>query len=248
MSNIAKIIHPSWHIHLQPLFDNSKMDLIKNQLLPNCTFYPEAEYIFRVFSMPVSNIKVVILGQDPYFNGSAIGYAFAVNEKSPYPKSLDVILKEVLRPQTSEEYVKFKVENPEWKTLQHWVQQGVFLLNTALTVEIGKAGSHLGQWQWFIREVIKVISQEVKPVWLLWGSKAQSYRDYIYGASTIKNIGGDTSKIVSLVDVQGKNHILEAYHPAAGAYSGGKNTFEGCNHFNICNEILKLKEENIINW
>ena len=226
MEKIPEVIHESWHRHLQPLFDDPKMELIKSRLLPSCKFFPEAGKIFRVFSMPLDQIKVVILGQDPYFNGSAIGYAFAVDENSSIPKSLDIILKEVLNPETSEEYVKFKNNNPQWKTLQHWVEQGVFLLNTALTVEIGKAGSHLGQWMWFTREVVKIISLEIHPIWLLWGAKAQSFKEYI----------GST------------NVMLQCPHPAAGAYSGGKTTFEGCNHFNLCNEILKQQNKTIINW
>ena len=68
MEKIPDIIHESWHELLQPLFDDPKMAIIKNTLLPNCKFYPEAKNIFRVFEMPISDIKVVVLGQDPYFN------------------------------------------------------------------------------------------------------------------------------------------------------------------------------------
>lgn len=239
MEKIPDIIHESWHELLQPLFDDPKMDIIKTKLLPYCKFYPEAAHIFRVFEMPIDEVKVVVLGQDPYFNGSAIGYAFAVSEKSPVPKSLDIILKEVIQPTTSEEFVDFKLKNPNWKTLQHWRDQGVFLLNSALTVEIGEAGSHLGQWMWFTREVIRKLSQHHTMIWILWGSKAQGFREYIADKRFW------LKREVETVDAY--NWILEAPHPAAGSY-GNPKRFEGCNHFKLCNEILDAKKKEFINW
>jgi uracil-DNA glycosylase len=229
---IPDIIHESWHKHLQPLFDDVKMQKIKEDILPKISFYPESKNIFRVFSMPLDDIKVVILGQDPYPNGEAIGLAFAVSGDSQVPASLRVIRREI------EETIP---PPDKWKTLEHWQEQGVFLLNTALTVQAKNAGSHLGIWQWFTREVIKIISKESSCIWMLWGAKAQSFKEYIDKALVWSNTSSLASDFVEC------NIILEAPHPAAELY-GGKKKFSGCNHFKICNEILKLQNKPIINF
>ena len=94
---IPGIIHPSWHEHLQPLFNDRKMNLIRDQILSNPhLFYPATENIFRIFAMPLDKIKVVIIGQDPYSKGEAIGKAFAVNENTPIPPSLKIIKDEIM--------------------------------------------------------------------------------------------------------------------------------------------------------
>ena len=238
MEKIPDIIHESWHKHLQPLFDDPKMELIKSKLLPNCKFYPDVQNIFRVFSMPLNEIRVVILGQDPYFNGSAIGLAFAVKVTAQLPASLRIIKKEIEKEGLiSEEHSNIST----WKDLSHWVEQGVFLLNTALTVEIGKAGSHTGQWMWFTREVIKIISQNSSCVWMLWGAKAQGFKDYIADHLVMDE---------DMIDVVTPTHgVLLAPHPAAETYNGGTGKlFTGCNHFTLCNQILENKKEQIINW
>lgn len=228
---IPNIIHQSWHVHLQPLFDDKRMYKLRDEILPLNPFYPSSENIFRVFSMPLEEIKVVILGQDPYPSGQAIGLAFAVNENSPIPKSLHVIFKEIIFPTTNDSMEYTSKVNSKDRTLSDWVSQGVFLLNTALTVQRGNAGSHLVYWKWFTAEVIKIISREVTPIWLLWGGHAKAY-----------------SSIIREAEVFLPNEILEANHPASQFFSGGKITFEGCNHFNLCNEILKNYNKQIINW
>lgn len=243
MQKIPDVIHESWHKHLQPLFDDEKMLLIKDKILPSCNFYPNSNDIFKVFSMPLQDIKVVILGQDPYPNGEAIGLAFAVNSKTAIPKSLNIIFKEVIKPETSEDFINSV--NAKDRTLSNWVNQGVFLLNTALTVEEKNPNSHTGYWQWFTREVIKIISREclIKPVWMLWGAKAQSFREYI-GKNQI-DINDVSSVSEDCVEV---NFTLQAPHPAAELYSGGKTKFSGCNHFEKCNEILEIRKQEKINW
>jgi uracil-DNA glycosylase len=238
MIQLPKIMHESWHEHLQNLFEDPKMEMIKNQVLQNCDYCPEIQNIFRVFSMPLDSIKVVILGQDPYPNGEANGLAFACNISTTLPASLRVIAKEVHKDTGN-------IPDIKWRTLEHWHNQGVFLLNTALTVEGGIAGSHLGMWQWFTREVIKKISQNKSCIWMLWGAKAQSFSDYIHNRCdyTCSIIDADTR----LIDTS--NYILKAPHPAAELYAGktGK-TFSGCNHFTICNEILVLKKQQKIKF
>lgn len=243
MEKIPDTIHVSWHQYLQPLFDDDKMKMIRDEILSNCFFYPTPSNIFRVFSMPIDDIKVVILGQDPYPNGEANGLAFAVNEGVAIPKSLNIIFKEVIKAETPADFIEqLKTKD---RTLMSWFNQGVFLLNTALTVEEKNAGSHLGIWQWFTREVIKIISQHHPCIWLLWGAKAQSYREFIHNRAdhTCTVIDRDTYLI------QETNYILEAPHPAAELYSGGKKTtFSGCNHFNLCNDILQLQNKQKINF
>lgn len=240
MEKIPEYIHPSWHQYLQPLFDDKKMIMIKNQVLPRCKFYPESDKIFRVFTMPIDKVKVVILGQDPYYNGSANGYAFAVNQSTAIPKSLDIIKKEIINSKVERD-TYINIESAKWKTLHHWAEQGIFLLNTALTVEVGIAGSHTGQWQWFTREVVKIISREQQPVWMLWGAKAKSFKDYIFNYHQFKTEEG-------LIRSPNTNYGLEADHPAAETYGNSKYKFSGCNHFNICNEILRRQNKTIINW
>lgn len=215
MEKLPRIIHESWHLHLSEVFQTEEIKRLNYEVLPSCTFYPEANNIFRVFSMPLEDIKVVILGQDPYPNkGEAIGYAFAVAEGVTKPFSLRAIEKEVGRELDS--------------TLKSWTEQGVFLLNTALTVAHKKPNSHSVLWSKFTKKVIDVIATEVKPVWLLWGLNAIGYQKII-----LKNRD---------------NLVLTAPHPAAEAYTGGKSGFYGSNHFNKANKFLKDKNTPLINW
>lgn len=233
MTELPNVIHQSWHPFLQPLFDQDfSLNLLKNQILPKCIFFPEAKNIFRVFSMPMQQVKIVILGQDPYpTRGHANGYAFAVNQESRMPVSLKIIAKEVENEGLKSGFYDSDV--PHWRTLESWTEQGVFLLNTALTVQEGKAGSHLDFWKPFTYRVITTIAREVSPIWMLWGKKAQEIIPLI-----IPYREADKSK----------NVILTAPHPAAESYSGGKAGFYGCNHFNIANNVLAKSGNSTINF
>jgi uracil-DNA glycosylase len=219
MEKLPSIIHASWHPYLQNLFNNDfPLQLLKNKILPTCKFYPEPQNIFRVFSMPINDIKVVILGQDPYSHqGQAIGYAFAVAKGIRKPASLKIIEKEL--------------GHELDETLESWINQGVFLLNTALTVEEKKPYSHLQYWRSFIVSVIRIIESSVSPIWMLWGASAKEFSIII---ETTAHYGSLKT-------------ILTAPHPAAEAYIGGKTRFYGCNHFKIANEIL-AKTNSTINF
>lgn len=177
----------------------------------------------------------------PYPNGEAIGLAFAVNRHSKIPASLRVI-KEEIEKSSNTPTGRDRINETYWKTLTHWTEQGIFLLNAALTVARKNAGSHLGIWQWFTREVIKIISKNNTCIWMLWGAKAQDFRDFILESHPILNTNYDWSNLD-----YSKNFILQAPHPAAELY-GGKQKFSGCNHFNLCNEILKIQNKQLINW
>lgn len=216
-------IHESWSDVRKMIDDDPLVKQLNSTILPTTKFFPSAENIFNVFSMPKEEVRVVILGQDPYpQDKQAIGYAFAVAEDIRMPKSLQIIAKEI-----EDEDAGFPdSEVPNWRTLEHWRDQGVFLLNTALTVQKGKAGSHIKYWKSFTENLVKYISQTVKPIWVLWGKSAQEYEQFIAE----------------------DNPILKAPHPAAEAYSGGKAGFYGCNHFNEINNLLIKNDQTTIVW
>lgn len=240
--------HPSW----EPLFGYLHQGLLAEltaNILPNCVYYPKREDLFRVFRMPLNNIKVVVLGQDPYHQpGQANGLAFAVNENIITPPSLKIIYKEVI---TSVGLASQKVEVNEipsyWKRLEHWEQQGVFLLNTALTVESCKPGSHLIYWEEFVSKVIKFISYSRPCIWMLWGKKAQFYEAYIVHKTKfyVKNYSKETIKNIPASPYF--NYILKASHPAAECYQSNAG-FLGCNHFYYVNRILAKNSQVKINW
>jgi uracil-DNA glycosylase len=221
------------------------MELLKTKVLPFIRYYPEANNVFRAFSMPMEDIKVVILGQDPYSNhGQANGFSFAVNKEIAEPPSLKIIKKEVFKGMDNADLNKYitnfreKYPDYNWRTLQHWADQGVFLLNAALTVKAGEANSHADMWRFFTRIVVKSISIGPKPIWMMWGGKAKGFIGYINAYYKWNR------------DYKGLeyNYILEANHPAAETRPGSEYKFTGCNHFNIANDILGFKKQSKIEW
>jgi uracil-DNA glycosylase len=250
MEKIPEVIHQSWHPYLQPLFDDPKMIMLKNLVSSTKRIYPAKEYIFRVFKKPIDQIKVVILGQDPYSRGEAIGYSFAVDRSKAMPASLAIIHNEIKNSKAEIQSNIFETAN--WRELKHWRDQGVFLLNAALTVEALGAGSHTQMWEWFTKRIVNTIASVQPCIWLLWGAKAKAYKSIIGNQHIVRTIDID-GKLVAAMDInkvkqQSSNIILEADHPAAETYPGSKYKFTGCNHFVICNQILKLKGQSIINW
>ena len=236
-------IHKDWQpLIFDSVYNNTTLKILFRDILPNISHQPKKEDIFNVFSMGPKNIKVVILGQDPYpVPGNAIGKAFAVNSKSNIPASLRMIHNEVENTVESPD-PSTRVDKDTWKTLQHWQDQGVFLLNTALTVETGKAGSHIEYWNSFSNFIVHFLSsyKEISNiVWLLWGEKAKKFQYLIKNQLFIDEIYEGIP--------QNKNYILTAPHPAASLY-GGKKSFLGCNHFNKTNELLKLNNLKQIYW
>ena len=185
------------------------------------TVYPPKNKIFNAFVLtPIENLKVVILGQDPYHGiGQAQGLAFSTPKNIQNPPSMQNILKEI-----NNEYKDGSTCNDG--DLTPWAKQGVLLINTILTVQEGKAKSHhnLG-WEIFTDNIIKYISENCQGiVFLLWGSPAIAKQ--------------------KLIDNE-KHHILTAVHPSPlSAYRG----FFGCNHFIRTNEILKNQGKKTIIW
>ena len=197
------------------------MDFIASERASGKVIYPAAEDVFNAFSCTEFNqIKVVILGQDPYHGpNQAHGLSFSVQKGVKTPPSLKNMYKAL-----QHDFPDFIL--PEHGCLQSWTEQGVFLLNTVLTVEQGKAHSHakIG-WERFTDKVIALINEHAQGVvFLLWGSHAQ--------------------KKAGLIDAS-KHHILTAAHPSPlSAYRG----FFECGHFAQTNQILIDSGRTPINW
>lgn len=183
------------------------------------TVYPPDKDIFKAFELTKpSAVKVVILGQDPYHDeGQATGLAFSVRDGVKIPPSLRNIYKEL----ELEGY-----SHPSNGDLTSWSGQGVFLLNSCLTVRAHEPNSHAGHgWERFTDDAIRFLDNDDKPkVFLLWGKYAQKKKEII----------------------QNPNHlVLEAPHPSP--FSANKGFF-GCNHFRIANDFLRKNGEIEIVW
>lgn len=192
-----------------------------NKRYETTTVFPEKKNIFKAFSLTkLENLKVVILGQDPYHGfGQAQGLAFSTPANIKNPPSMQNILKEI----QSDLGKKSICEDGD---LTPWAKQGVLLLNTILTVEEAKPKSHhnLG-WEVFTDNIIKYISNNCEDtIFILWGSPAISK--------------------TKLIDRK-KHHILTAPHPSPlSSYRG----FFGCKHFSQTNDILKSLNKEAIIW
>ena len=217
-------IHPSWFNVLRDEFDKEYFKTIKNSLKDSHqkgdVIYPPGSLIFNAFdSTPFDNVKVVILGQDPYHGkGQAHGLCFSVNEGVKPPPSLVNIFKELEK--------DCGINIPDSGCLQEWAFQGVFLLNAILTVQAGQPASHSQfGWQKFTDRVIEVISEEKEHVvFMLWGRFAQEKESMIN---------------------KSKHLVLKAAHPSPfSAHSG----FFGCRHFSKANEFLISQGIAPVNW
>lgn len=181
----------------------------------NKTIYPPKDMIFNAFKYnDINKIKVVIIGQDPYYNpNQAHGLCFSVQHGIPEPKSLINIYKEL--------YNDLLVNPPMDGNLEGWAEQGVFLLNTILTVEKGKPLSHKNKgWEIFTNRVIEEINHDDSPkVFVLWGNEARKFKYMITNE---------------------KHLIIESNHPSPlSAYNGffGSRPFSKINDFLISNGL-----------
>jgi uracil-DNA glycosylase len=234
---IPSIIHESWHKHLEPLFQLESMRILNEEILVHGTFYPDSSLIFRVFRMPLHEIKIVILAQDPYpKRGQANGLAMSINPEVKITKTLQIVYRELLN-ETLEGGLQISSSIENWQTLHHWVDQGVFLFNTALTVGRGESNSHSIYWHEFIAGVIDIIAREVKPIWLLWGKNARDMGMYIFRYHEEGRIRGSI-----------ENRTMSASHPVSESYSPRRGGFYGCNHFLKVNKLLIENGKQAINW
>lgn len=194
---------------------------LKEQYAQGKILYPPAKQMFNAFDLtPLSKVKVVILGQDPYHGaGQAMGLSFSVPKIIPKPPSLNNILRELS--------TDLGIPPSKHGDLTHWAKQGVLLLNSMLSVEAGKAGSHqkIG-WEKFTDAVIDVVNNYCSNcVFILWGSYAQKKGRFI-----------DTSRHL----------VLTATHPSPlGARQGG---FFGTKPFSKTNDYLMTHGKSPIDW
>ena len=215
-------MHSSW----EEIFNNyPKIDELNNMIKEideqrlTKTIYPPKEQVFRVFDLALEDIKVVILGQDPYHNpDQACGLSFSVNDGVPLPKSLINIYKEL--------HDDLGIKPAKTGNLESWFKQGVFLLNAVLTVEKNSPASHSKMgWENFTDYTIENISEKNENVvFVLWGAYARS-----------KN---------KLIDPS-KHKIIESAHPSPlSAYRG----FFGSKVFSQINNYLAENDRETINF
>lgn len=228
----ADLLAPGWAKILHEEFKMPYMDAIrtflKSELKKGHQFFPSSHNIFRALKLvDYQDVKVVILGQDPYHGrGQANGLAFAVESNIPHPPSLENIFKEVASCFALPKGHKFD------STLIPWAQQGVLCLNTVLTVRENVAFSHRHKgWENFTDKVIELLLCASQPiVFLCWGSAA------------IQKV----TKIKNEINLTADNKcILKAPHPSPlSAYRG----FLGCRHFIQANEFLTKYYLDTIQW
>jgi uracil-DNA glycosylase len=217
-------IAPDWKKALtgefeQPYFEGI-VDFLKKEKKAGKTIYPPGPLIFNAFACtPLKKVRAVILGQDPYHGPrQAHGLSFSVQRGIAPPPSLVNIFKEI-----SDD---LDLPVPSHGNLEYWAQQGVLLLNAALTVEAHRPNSHakIG-WHRFTDAVIRTVSEDCEAVvFLLWGRFAQGKAELIDGK---------------------KHHILMAAHPSPLSASNG---FFGCRHFSKTNKWLEKKGLEPIDW
>lgn len=224
MSDDRIKLEESWKQALREEFDKPYMkelgEFLRAEKSAGKEIYPPGPLIFNALnSTPLDQVKVVILGQDPYHGpGQAHGLCFSVQPGVQTPPSLVNIYKELKR--------DLNIEIPAHGCLQSWAEQGVLLLNTSLTVERGNAGSHANRgWQFFTDRVIEVVSEQ-RPhlVFLLWGSHAQSKQ--------------------RLIDAT-KHLVLRSPHPSPLSAHRG---FIGNGHFSRCNQFLEQRGMSPVDW
>jgi uracil-DNA glycosylase len=223
---IAKLIGEDWCRELRGEFDDPYMTKLQAFIWQRrrsdaAIVYPEPEDVFKAFKVtPFGQVKVVILGQDPYHSpGTANGLAFSTDDDT-VPPSLDNIFKELESDVGDGLLLNL---DPD---LTRWAEQGVFLLNRILTVEEGKPLAHADKgWEIFTRHVIEILNAKRKNVvYMLWGTYAQ--------------------KLQPLIDPI-NNLVLTAAHPSPlSAYKG----FLGCKHFSQANEYLVMHKKTPIQW
>jgi uracil-DNA glycosylase len=221
---MAANLDPSWQAILAPEFEKEYMQHLKAFLIQEkqqgYTIFPKNEEVFNAFNhTPFDQVKIVIIGQDPYHGrGQAHGLSFSVKKGVPIPPSLQNIYKELQTDIPGFTY-------PNHGELTNWADQGVLLLNATLTVRANQPGSHQHKgWEQFTDQAIASLSAKREGlVFMLWGRYAQQKE--------------------SLIDP--KHVVLKSAHPSPfSAYNG----FFGCKHFSQANTILVKQGKSPIDW
>ncbi|MFC4593055.1 uracil-DNA glycosylase [Sphingobium tyrosinilyticum] len=214
----------SWRAPLREEFDRPYMQALKQFLAEEKAsgkrIFPKGSEYFRALDLtPLDKVKVVILGQDPYHGeGQAHGLCFSVQPGVRTPPSLVNIYKELKS--------DLGLTPPRHGFLEHWAQQGVLLLNSVLTVEMGRAASHQKRgWEEFTDAIIRLVNSQAEPVvFLLWGAYAQ--------------------RKAAFVD-ETRHLVLKAAHPSPLSAHNG---FLGCRHFSKANAFLEAKGRGAVDW
>ena len=224
MNSSAIQLHDSWLTRLQPEFDQPYMqslrDFLQKEKQQGKVIYPPGGQMFNAMNLtPFEQVKVVILGQDPYHGpNQAHGLSFSVPPGIKIPPSLRNIYKEIER--------DLGIVPPNHGCLQSWAQQGVLLLNAMLSVEQANAGSHQGKgWEQFTDAIIERLSREREGVvFMLWGSYAQ--------------------KKGRVID-RDRHCVLQSAHPSPLSAHRG---FLGNGHFSAANAYLQKHQQTPIDW
>ncbi len=217
-------LEPSWKAHLGDWLQRDDMralsDFLRERKASGAHIYPPGPRIFAAFdATPFDAVKVVILGQDPYHGqGQAHGLCFSVQPDVQVPPSLQNMYKEIER--------DLGITRPDHGYLMPWAKRGVLLLNSVLTVEAGRPGSHQGKgWEGFTDHVVDTLNREREGlVFLLWGSYAQA-----------------KGKVID----PRRHRVLRTTHPSPLSAHRG---FLGCGHFSAVNEYLARRGETPIDW
>ena len=227
-------VAPDW----QPLVDDffagpqgrALAVFVRGRLAAGAIIYP-CHPLHALELTPLSTVKVLILGQDPYHGpGQAHGLAFSVSSRHKLPPSLRNIYKEIRRdPALGPSAVTFPVDG----SLLAWASQGVLMLNTCLTVEDGKPASHAQQgWEVLTRAVVQAVAAKNEGVaFMLWGAHAQAMRPVIESA-----------------DKQHIHRVLTANHPSPLSALRPPSPFLGCGHFSLANSFLMQNNRTPIDW
>jgi len=209
-------------------YDLAALDrFVAEERQSNNDVYPPDGQVFTAFRLtPFESVRAVILGQDPYYqSGLACGLAFSVPPDLPHDRKRPLALRRILAESEPEQ----KGEVPANTTLRPWAENGVLLLNTVLTVQQGKAGSHVGHgWEQFTSAVVDVIAAKPGPiVFLLWGEAA-------------KRKG-------RLID-RSRHIVISSAHPSARLAGSDPNGFRGSQPFSRANEELHKRDVPPIDW
>lgn len=224
MAEVGVRLEDSWKAVLgdefaQPYMRNLK-DFLRAEKAAGKQIFPKGAEYFRALDLtPLDEVRVVILGQDPYHGaGQAHGLCFSVKPGVRIPPSLVNIYKELQS--------DLGIAPARHGFLEHWAQQGVLLLNSVLTVEEARAASHQGQgWERFTDAVIRAVNEDCEHVvFMLWGSYAQKKAAFVDGS---------------------RHLVLKAPHPSPLSAHNG---FFGCRHFSQANDYLLSKGRNAIDW
>jgi uracil-DNA glycosylase len=227
MSDSVKL-HPSWLDPLKPEFGSPYMAALKAYLVAEKAagkrIFPKGNEWFRALDLTaLEDVRVVILGQDPYHGeGQAHGLCFSVQPGVRPPPSLVNMYKEMAS--------DLGIQPARHGFLEHWAKQGVLLLNSVLTVQMGMAASHRDRgWEKFTDAVIRLVNAKPEPVvFMLWGSYAQK-----------------KAAFVDSVDRGGRHLVLKAAHPSPLSAHNG---FFGSRHFSKANAFLESHGQKPIDW